>query len=194
MNKINILKICIFVNLLFLSIFISCFFIFNNGESTYFRIGWSDNFLFVSLYIDTPFKYFSLCGFIITLNVSEIFLNDIAYPIITFSTYNPYKNTILDFTRNELEMYSNIIYFIQSSKKILQIATTVSQVDLACISLVSSQISSYFAIRYLLDNKQFKNKEHYVEVPYGSMSPVSTYESEGENTIHSEISPININI
>lgn len=169
MNKLFILKLCVGVNIFFLTIFISCFFIFNNGESNYFRIGWSDNFLFISMYIDTPVKYFTLCFFIVTLNISEIFLNDVAYPLINFSTYNPYKLEIHDFTRNELEFYSNIIYFVQGAKKLLQIATTVSQIDLAFLTLLSSQISIFFVIRYLLNKKQFLSSNTYVSVPeYGS--------------------------
>ena len=126
-----------------------------------------------------PQRYFTLCFFIITLNISEIFLNDVAYPLINFSTYNPYKVEIYDFTQSELEFYSNIIYFIQNSKRLLQIATAVSQIDLACLTLLSSQGSIFFVIRYLLNKKQFlideeSNNESihkYVSVPYGSTQP-----------------------
>ena len=188
MNKIFILKLCVAVNMIFLAIFVACFFIFNNGQSTYFRIGWSDNFLFVSMYINTPQRYFTLCFFIVTLNISEIFLNDVAYPLINFSTYNPYKLEIYDFTQSELEFYSNIIYFVQNAKRLLQIATAVSQIDLAFITLLSSQASIFFVIRYLLNKKRFltgeqccdENEEStnesmykYVSVPYGSTQPTT---------------------
>ena len=181
MNKLFILKLCVGVNIFFLMIFVACFFIFNNGESKYFRIGWSDNFIFISMYIDTPVKYFTLCFFIITLNISEIFLNDVAYPLINFSTYNPYKLEITDFTRNQLEFFSNIIYFVQGSKKLLQIATAVSQIDLAFITLMSSQVSIFFVIRYLLNKKNFLTSNSYVNVP--------EYNSFDENT---ELRRINI--
>ena len=164
MDKILILKICVFVNILFLVIFVSSFFIFNNAQSNYFNVGWSKNFIFVSYTIDTPFKYFTLCVYIVLLNSIEVYLNDISYPIITFSTYNPYKKKINDFSRIELEMYSNIIFFTQTLKKMLQVMITLSQIDIACISLLSSQISAYFAIKYLLDNKSFENKNIYLEV------------------------------
>ena len=155
MDKTSILKLCIAINVIFLSIFFSSFVIFNNGESNYFRFGWYDNFTFISITIDSQERYFSLCFFIVILNISEIFLNDIAYPLINFSTYNPYKVEISDFSRSELEFYSNIIYFVQGSKKLLQIATTVSQIDLAFITLLSSQSSIYFVIKFLLDKKKF---------------------------------------
>lgn len=164
MNKILVLKICIISNLLLLFIFLFGFFIFNNQESKYFNFGWSDNFVFVSITIDTPVKYFGLCFFIMSTNIFEVFLNDLANPLIAFSTYNPYKNTIKDFSRFELELYSNLIYFVQVSKTFLKIAVTVSQFDIALWSLLSSQIAGSYVINYLLNEKTFQ-KETYIEIP-----------------------------
>ncbi len=170
MEKILLLKLCIYVNIGILFLSILSFFVFNNVSSSYFSIGWSDNFIFVSVIIDTPLKYFILCLFIIILNVSEIFLNDLASPLIQFSTYNPYKIDINDFSRFELEAYSNVIFFIQICKRFLIVVVTLSQIDIAVISLVSSQISASFVIHYLLDQKKFLNRNVYVEVPhYGSI-------------------------
>ena len=159
MNKIFILQLCIVINIILISIFCLSFFIFNNQESSYFRCGWSDDFTFVSISINTPFKYINLCLFLIFFNMSEILLNDVGYPIIHFSTYNPYHKTIEDLTRYDLELYSNIIFFIQTFKKLAQVLITLSQFDIALVSLFSYQISSFIAIRYLLNNKEFKQNQ-----------------------------------
>ena len=167
MEKILLLKVSITFNVLMIITFLSSFYIFNetNGTDSYFNVGWSNNFIFISIVINTPFKYFSLCSFIIVMNISEILMDNIAVPIIQFSTYNPYKSTIVDFTRNELELYSNLLYFIQISKRLLQVFVTLSQVDIAFISCISSQLSAYYAIRYLLNNKHFPlSRDQYVEV------------------------------
>ena len=184
MDKIYILKLCIVINLLFLCIFISSFFSENDSDSSYFRLGWSDTFVFVSVKIDTPIKYFTLCTFITVLNATEVFLNEIACPIITFSTYNPYKTEITDFTRFELESFSNIIFFILTSKKLLQIAITLSQIDIAFISLISSQLSAYVTIKYLLDQKEFVRRVNipninFSNVDYGTIG--DEYLVNGEN-------------
>jgi len=101
--------------------------------------------------------------------MSEIFLNDVAYPIIHFSTYNPYQKTIDDISRNDLEVYSNIIFFIQTFKKLAQVLITLSQFDIAFISLFTYQISSFIAIRFLLNNKEFKHQhQNSVELQYKS--------------------------
>ncbi len=115
--------------------------------------------------------------------MSEIFLNDLASPIIQFSTYNPYKNNIGDFSRFELELYSNLIYFIQTSKRLVQVIITLSQIDIAFISLISSQISAFLAIRYLLDNKSF-NKVGYSVVTSScpNYESIPKFESINETT------------
>lgn len=170
MNKKLILKTTIFINMFLFLICIYSFFAYNNN-SKYFNYGWSNKFDFVSITIDTPFKYFSLCSFIIGFNISEVFLNELANPFIVFSTYNPYKNNIQEFTRFELELYSNIIYFIQVFKTFLKIAVTISQVDIAIISLLSSQGTAFIVIRILLNDKTFNNQNNYIEVPnYNSIN------------------------
>ncbi len=179
MDKKFILKITIAINMFLFLICILSFFIFNNNISKYFNYGWSKNFNFVSITIDTPLKYFSLCTFIIIFNISDVILNDLASPLITFSTYNPYKLNILDFSKFELELYSNIIYFIQIAKTLLKIAVTISQFDIAIISLVSCQGAAIVVIKILLNNKNFENNERYIEIP-------SQYNSNGETL------PINI--
>lgn len=177
MDKVFILNLCILLNLLFLFIFVYCFFSTDDQTSNYFRIGWSDYFYFVSMPINTPFKYFSLCLFIFVLNITEIFLNDLASPIIQFSTYNPYKNNISDFSRNQLEIYSNLIFFIVTVKKFVQVVVILSQIDIAIISLISSQISAFLAIRFLLNNKTFQRQNYEIV-----QNNFPTYNSINEST------------
>lgn len=158
MNKVQVLNTSITINLIFLFLFMGSLFVYNKEPSSYFQAGWSNNFVFASIVINNPIKYSLLCLFIVVLNVSEIFLNDIAVPLIQFSTYNPYKLIIHDFSRCQLECYSNIIFFIQTSKKFIQIYVTFSQVDIAIISMISSQAGVAMAIKYLLDKKTFTSQ------------------------------------
>jgi len=168
MDKKLVLNISIIINLLFLFLFMGSLFAYNKEPSSYIQIGWSDNFVFASVTINNPLKYSLLCLFIIILNISEIFLNDIATPLIQFTTYNPYKLIIHDFSRFELQSYSNIIFFIQTTKRFIQIYVTFSQIDIAIISMVSSQVGVAIAINYLLDNKTFikpiVNRNNYVYI------------------------------
>ena len=179
MDKKVVLKTTIFINMFLFFICLFSFFAYNDNSS-YLNYGWSRSFHFVSISIDTPVKYFSLCSFIVGFNVCEVFLNEFANPLIVFSTYNPYKKTIQDFTRLELELYSNIIFFIQVFKQLLKIAVTVSQFDIAIISLVSSQGAAMLVINILLNDKTFVNQPTYFEVP--------NYNSFGDTRLN----PVNI--
>jgi hypothetical protein len=166
MDKTKLLKTSIYTNLFILFLFIYCFAISNKDQSTYFNVGWSNNFVFISMPINTASKYFAFCGFIVISNVSEVLMDNIAGPLIQFSTYNPYKREVSDFSRYELELYSNAVIFIQISKKLLQIFIILSQVDIALISLLSSQLSASYAIHYLLNQKEFiSNNGAYIEIP-----------------------------
>lgn len=166
MEKAFLLRISITMNFIIMMIIIGCVSFFHelDGYNSYFNIGWSEKFMFISININNPYKYFTLCSFVILMNVTEILMDNIAVPIIQFSTYNPYKSTIIDFNRNELEIYSNLLFFIQTTRRFVLIFITLSQIDIAIISWASSQTSAYFAIKYLLDNKYFSREFSYITV------------------------------
>jgi hypothetical protein len=78
----------------------------------------------------------------------------------------------LEFKKWELEVYSNLVSFVQHSKKIIFIASVVSQIDIAIIGLLSSQLSAFLAIRWLLDHKQFEKDKItnvYVDDTFGTV-------------------------
>lgn len=158
MDKKLKIKICIIMNLIIFGSMIFSFFLFNNYSSDYFRFGWSDNFTFVSLNIDSGWKYFLLCIFISLINVADVLTNEVVDPILYFSTYNPDKKIITEFTKSELQNYSNIIFLIHTLKKFLQVLIIISQIDVAFISIISSQISGMIFINFLLNEKSFDNK------------------------------------
>ena len=157
MNKQQKLKLCIYINLILMFCTIFSLFLFNNYQSNYFRFGWSDDFVFISFNIDTPIKYYVLCIFIILINISDVLMTEIADPILSFTTYNPYKQIIEDFTKYDLHMYSTIIFFIHTyTKKFFNVLITFSQIDVAFISIISSQVSGMIIINILLNEKKFQ--------------------------------------
>ena len=169
MNKKQKLKLCIYINLLLTIITLFSLFIYNNYQSSYFRFGWSKDFIFISFNINTPIRYFILCFFIILINISDVFMTEIADPILQFTTYNPYKEIIEDFTKYDLQMYSNIIFFLHTfTKKFLHILITVSQIDIAFLSIITSQISGMIIINFLLKEKKFQLPMSNIQLTYKS--------------------------
>jgi hypothetical protein len=71
-----------------------------------------------------------------------------------------------------LNAYSNIIFFIQTTKKFIQIYVTFSQIDIAIISLVSSQAGVAMAIKYLLDKKTFVRQVENINYSSVELNPI----------------------
>jgi len=155
MKNINAkLKWCVISNCVLLIIISTSMFIF--GEKTlYWNIGPNEHLEIVSIKINTKKKYYILLGVIAILKISENIIGEIAHPIIGFNIYNPDKKIITHFTKNELQLYGNIMYFVDSIKSLCLVIISISQIDIAFWSIFVREITSIFMIRYLLNEKKF---------------------------------------
>ena len=155
-RKLQLSILCSLIVLLLIAIPI---FILDNGESKYFRYGWHDDFILISVPINNKLRYFCALFFVILTRVGEVFIGEIASPIISFNIYNPDKKVITEFTKNELQFYGNTLYVIDSTRYIFKVMVLVTQFDLAFISMLSGEIVSLFTIRMLLNEKEFTKAE-----------------------------------
>lgn len=74
-------------------------FLLDNGESQYFRYGWHDDFVLVSVPINNKYRYIGAVFFVVITRVGEVFIGEIANPVIGFNIYNPDKKIITEFTK-----------------------------------------------------------------------------------------------
>ena len=130
-------------------------FLLDNGESKYFRYGWHDDFVLVSVPINNKYRYIGAVFFVVITRVGEVFIGEITNPVIGFNIYNPDKKIITEFTKNELQFYGNILYAIDSTRYIFKVMVLVTQIDLALISMLAGEGVTVFTIRMLLNEKQF---------------------------------------
>ena len=72
------------------------------SDSKYFRYGPHDDLILVSVKINTYSKYYLLLFIISILGFTEVMIEDLGLPILTFNIYNPDKHIITDFSKNEL--------------------------------------------------------------------------------------------
>lgn len=133
---------------------------FNSGKSNYFRCGWYEDFIFISIKIDTCKKYLFLCIMLILSGISNVIILDIAHPILFQYVYNPDKKEITEFTLIELNILANTMYFIEMFKRVLTVLVTISQIDVALLSGLSEQFAGLFTVRYLLKQKKFISKNY----------------------------------
>ena len=137
----------------------------NDNTSKYFRWGWNDDLILISIPINTQKRYLYTILFISIMRISHVIIGEIAHPIIGFNIYNPDKKEITEFSKIELQMYGNLMYLIEGFKNILTVMLSVTQIDIALISMLVSEITSIYTINMLLSEKKFiKNTTDYTEL------------------------------
>ena len=127
----------------------------NDNTSKYFRWGWNDDLILISIPINTQKRYLYTILFISIMRISHVIIGEIAHPIIGFNIYNPDKKEITEFSKIELQMYGNLMYLIEGFKNILTVMLSVTQIDIALISMLVSEITSIYTINMLLNEKTF---------------------------------------
>ena len=170
------LNICMFAN--FLTLLFICFpvFYFKNGKSSYFKYGWSDELILISVPINTRTKYIIVCLYIACLKATNCLIGEIVGPILGFRIYNPDKKYITDFTKNELQLYGNIYYMICGFKSLMLIMISITQIDLAMVGMLSGEIMSFFTIRMLLNEKKYENNKYHKINPENAVNELELIE------------------
>ena len=150
------LRLCVIGNAILLIVVTSMIVHFRDDKTKYLRLGPHNDLMLISVVIDNYTKYFLLVFFIIIIKVSDVFISEIAHPILGFNIYNPDKKRIKEFTKIELQFYGNSMYFIDAIRSVFLILVNISQIDIALWGVISSQIASIWTIRMLLNEKKFK--------------------------------------
>lgn len=159
MNQIGKIQTCLGLNILLLSIVL--FFIVNcaSPNSKYFRFGPNDDFILVSIHIQTYTKYSILLFLIACINILKVLVQEIGEPVLIFNIYNPDKKVITEFTKTQLQLYGNAMFFVSNVRRVFEIMVTVTQIDIALFSVLIEQLTSIITIKMLLNEKIF-NKKH----------------------------------
>jgi len=158
------LKLCVISNLFLLIIIVGIIIVFSSREDKYWNVGPNKDLLIVSVKIDTWTKYYWLLVFIAILKISNVIISEIAHPILGFNIYNPDKKIITDFTKNQLQLYGNLMYFIDSVRGVFTILITISQIDVALFGVLVSEITGIYTVRMLLDEKEFSKSYNVVNM------------------------------
>ncbi len=145
-------------------------------KSQYWSYGPSDTLVVISVHINTATKYGILLMFITLINIIQVISEEIGMPILGFNVYNPDKKHITDFTKLELQVYANLMFFISSVRQVFMIIVTITQVDIALYSVVVKEAASIVTIRMLLNEKTFESDKEYEPVSTTELTAVVTQE------------------
>ena len=154
MNQYKKLLICTIVNVILTLFVILIVFIFADG-GLYWRIGPQKDLVLISIIIDTWYKYIFSIILVSIIRIAEVITSEIGGPILGFTIYNPDKKIVKEFTKNQLQFFANTKFILDGFRGALMIMVSIAQVDIAIISMLSSEIVSCFTIRYLLNEKTF---------------------------------------
>ena len=142
--------------------FISFFIIFFAGNSSYFRFGPHNDFVFISVFINSYERY-SLLLFLISLNnIIKVLVGEIGEPILVFNVYNPDKKVITKFTQPQILFYANSMFFISNIRRVFDVLINVTQIDIALFSIVVEQLISICTVSFLVNEKQFNNCDKFM--------------------------------
>lgn len=178
MDSIKKLRICLLVNVIILTGVICVVTLCSTG-SEYFRFGWSESLIVVSVKVDTFGKYMMLLLFITIINISKVLVEELGMPVLGFSIYNPDKRVIEEFTKNQLQFYANSMFVVSGLRGIFMTIITITQIDIAIYSLLISEAASMYTIRLLLNEKEFPLDRNNNE--YRNIQPIKLNEVIVEN-------------
>ena len=110
MKQLNKIRICLALNV-FLLLFIATCMITFASDSKYFRFGPSEDFILISVKINTNSRYLFLLFLIACNNCIKVLISELGEPILVFNVYNPDKKVITEFTKCQL-LFMQIVCFL----------------------------------------------------------------------------------
>ena len=129
------------------------------SESKYFRFGPNDDFIFISVQINTTQKYCSLLTLIFVNDIVRVIIQEFGSPVLFMNVYNPDKKEITEFSKLQLYFYANSMFLINNIRYIFTLLISVTQIDIALFSVLVEEVIVIFTIKMLLDEKKFINKK-----------------------------------
>jgi hypothetical protein len=158
MNQLNKVRLSLFLNtclVVFIGFYITDF----TTQSTYFRFGPNEDFIFISVQINTMQKYCSLLTLIFVNDVIRVIIQEFGSPVLFMNVYNPDKKEITEFSKLQLYFYANSMFLLNNIRYIFTVLINVTQIDIALFSVLVEEIIVIFTIKMLLDEKKFINKK-----------------------------------
>jgi hypothetical protein len=150
---------CMFIlniTLLFILVIIFIIAFKNETEDSYIRFGPSKSLNIMSFYIDTWNKWFITVFMLSVIEIADVFISETAINKIYNDIYNTEVLYITNFSNEtQLQVYSQLMYGINSLRYILTVKISVTQVDFAIINVLVSRLVSIKTIHENVKHKNF---------------------------------------
>ena len=147
------IQIAIFSNLVLLlsTIAVICTF----ADKQILRMGYSKDLIILGVTIDTLEKYLMLQVIIFLVEFFHSIIFEFANPIMYFQIFDRKHKYISEFTKLELQLYAQSLWFITSLKQGFMLLVSITQIDITICKIIYSEIAVVIVIRNLLNEKIF---------------------------------------
>ena len=153
--NVNRLAMCLLAKLMLFFIVLVGITTLYDGAGTYVAMGPSDNLVLISVYVNTIPRYLMLQIFLICYEFIRVVTNDIADPIIGWTIFNPDKKRVRGISRYQLQLFANSLWLLNRMMAVFEILVTLTQIDIAVLRGIYSELVSIITIRWLLTEKVF---------------------------------------
>ena len=92
--------------------------------------------------------------------------------MLSFNVYNPDKKIISEFTKNELNFLSNAMFIVSSTREVFITVISITQLDLALVTVIIKELASIITIRLLLNEKKFIPNSDKFGLMSGKVMPI----------------------
>ena len=138
--------------------------IFGDKTSKYLRFGPNNDLELLGIKLNTWNRYLLFQAMTCIIKMTEVYIGELANPILGFNVYNPDKKEITDFSRLELQLYTNCMWIIGSIRGVLMVVISIAQIDVALLQVIYGEMMSFYTVRTLLNEKKFP-EDTYENVP-----------------------------
>lgn len=131
------------------------FTVYHYADDKMLRVGYSKDLVIIGITIDTMEKYIFLQAYIFLIEFCFAVIYEYSNPIMYFSIFNEDKKVITDFSKLELQIYAQTLWFLTSIKNGLMLLVAIQQIDITISKIIYNEIAAAIVIRKLLNNKTF---------------------------------------
>lgn len=155
------LSLCIKFNLFVIGMCV--FFFLVCAEPGSFTFGPSDSFEVVGIKINTWTRYITFVMLIILIQEALLMTEEFAIPILEFTVYNPQCDIIIEFSRMELQLFTNVLYMTKEALKLFKVMILIARLDALLFTYLAEEITTIATVHIILSQKSFRLDTQRVE-------------------------------
>ena len=126
-----------------------------NADLSLVRIGPRDDLYAIGVQLNTVPFYIGFALYLTIVQITLLFTEEFALPVIDFSVYNPQCEIIDLFDEIELKILTILVFITKGILKSLKILLAVESIDSIILLFLAEEIATIYTVSILLKQKKF---------------------------------------